>query len=199
MRPCAACAALALAFPLPAAAADIFAIDPAHTFATFSVDHLGVSTQRGRFDRTRGRATLDREARQGAIEVEIDSASVSTGNTQLDALLRSEEFFDSARHPAIGFRSSRVEFERGQPVRVEGELTLLGVTRPVALAIGRFACTRKPFVVLQRCGADATASIRRSEFGLKGYASFVGDEVAIAIQVEAILQEPPPAAGPPGG
>jgi len=196
----AACAALAIACCAPVAfAAETFAIDPAHTFASFAVDHLGIATQHGRFDRSRGRATLDREARSGTIEVEIDSASVSTGNAQLDALLRSEEFFDSARHPAIRFRADRVEFERGEPARVEGELTLAGVTRPVTLAIGRFACTRRPFVVLLRCGADASASIRRSEFGLKGYASFVGDEVGIAIQVEAILQEPPPAAGPGAG
>ena len=196
----AACAGLAAALVASGAlAAETYVIDPAHTFASFSVDHLGIATQRGRFDRSRGRATLDREARTGTIEVEIDSASVSTGNAQLDTLLRSEEFFDSARHPAIRFRANQVEFDGGQPRAVAGELTLLGVTRPVMLAIGRFGCTRKPFVVVQRCGADASASIRRSEFGLKGYASFVGDEVGIAIQVEAILQEPPPAAGPGAG
>jgi len=181
-----------------ALAAETYVIDPAHTFASFSVDHLGIATQRGRFDRSRGRATLDREARAGTIDIEIDSASVSTGNAQLDALLRSDEFFDSVRQPAIRFHAEQIEFDAAQPRAVAGELTLLGVTRPVTLAIGRFGCTRKPFVVVQRCGADASASIRRSQFGLKGYASFVGDEVGIAIQVEAILQEPPPPAGPGG-
>jgi polyisoprenoid-binding protein YceI len=194
----AACAALGTALVASSAlAAETYVIDPAHTFASFSVDHLGIATQRGRFDRSRGRAALDREARTGTIEVEIDSASVSTGNAPLDALLRSDEFFDSARHPAIRFHADQVEFDRGQPRAVAGELTLLGVTRPVRLAIERFGCTRKPFGVVERCGADASALIRRSEFGLKGYAAFVGDEVRIAIQVEAILQEPPAAA--PGG
>jgi polyisoprenoid-binding protein YceI len=196
----AACAALATALAAPnALAAETYVIDPAHTFASFSVDHLGIATQRGRFDRSRGRAVLDREARTGTIEIEIDSASVSTGNAQLDALLRSDEFFDSARQPAIRFHADQVEFDGGQPRAAAGELTLLGVTRPVTLAIGRFGCTRKPFIVVQRCGADATATMRRSEFGLKAYASFVGDEVGISIQVEAILQEPPPAAGPGAG
>jgi polyisoprenoid-binding protein YceI len=200
MRRRTACAALATALAASnALGAEVYVIDPAHTFASFSVDHLGIATQRGRFDRSRGRATLDREARAGTIDIEIDSASVSTGNAQLDSLLKSDEFFDSARHPAIRFRADRIEFDGGQPRAVAGELTLLGVTRPVALAIGRFGCTRRPFIVVQRCGADATATIRRSEFGLKAYASFVGDEVGISIQVEAILQEAPPAAGSGAG
>jgi polyisoprenoid-binding protein YceI len=195
----AALAVFTLGAALPAPAAEEYVIDPAHTFATWEVDHLGIASQRGRFDRSRGKATLDRDARAGTIEIEIDAASVSTGNPALDRLLASEEFFDAARNPVIAFRAQRVEFEGGNPGRVEGELTLAGVSRPLALAIGRFACTRKPFVVVQRCGADATATLRRSQFGLSRYASFVGDEVRISVQVEAILQEKAPPAGASGG
>jgi polyisoprenoid-binding protein YceI len=192
-------ALLALGAALPAPAAEEYVIDPAHTFATWEVDHLGIATQRGRFDRSRGKATLDRDARAGTIEVEIDAGSASTGNPALDKLLASDEFFDASRNPVIAFRAQHIEFAGGDPARVEGELTLAGVSRPLTLAIARFACTRKPFVVVQRCGADATATLRRSHFGMSRYASFVGDEVRISVQVEAILQEQPPPAGATGG
>lgn len=175
-------------------------IDPAHTFATFSVRHLDIATQRGRFDRTSGRAALDAQAGTGSVAIEIDAASVSTGNPRLDETLRGEDFFDTERHPRIAFRSTRVEFDGDKPARIEGELTLLGVTRPVALRIERFACTRKPFLVRTTCGADATASLSRSAFGMKSYAAFIGDEVRLDIQVEAVKQEPAAQVpGPTGG
>lgn len=175
-----------------------FVVDPSHTFASFRVAHLDISTQRGRFDRTRGNIMLDRDAASGSIDIEIDAAAVSTGNPKLDAALRGEDFFDVERHPRIAFRSTRVEFERGEPARIEGELTLLGVTRPVALKVERFACTLKPFLVRTTCGADVSGLISRSAFGMKSFAAFVGDEVRLDIQVEAVRQEKaaePPATG----
>jgi polyisoprenoid-binding protein YceI len=191
---------LALAAGLPAHAADEFVIDPSHTFATFSVRHLDIATQRGRFDRSAGRVALDAQAGAGSVSIEIDAASVSTGNARLDATLRGEDFFDTERHPQIAFRSTRVELEQGAPARIEGELTLLGVTRPVTLRVERFACTRKPFLVRTTCGADATATLSRSAFGMKSYAAFIGDEVRLDIQAEAVKQEPAvEPAGPPGG
>jgi len=180
------------------AAPETYVVDPSHTFPSFRVAHLDISTQRGRFDRTRGNITLDRDAASGSIAIEIDAAAVSTGNPRLDAALRGEDFFDVERHPRIAFRSTRVQFERGEPARIEGELTLLGVTRPVALQVERFACTLKPFLVRTTCGADVSGLISRSAFGMKSYAAFVGDEVRLEIQVEAIKEEKPaepPSAG----
>jgi polyisoprenoid-binding protein YceI len=186
----AACAVLA-AHAQP----ESYVVDPAHTFASFGVDHLGIATQRGRFDRSRGRIVLDRESGQGLVEIEIDAASISTGNPKIDALLRSEDFFDVERHPHIAYRATRLAFEAGQLARVDGELTLLGVTRPVAIAIARTACTVKPFLVRTTCGADGAARFSRADFGMKGLAAFIGDEVRIDVQVEAVRQEP---AAPPG-
>lgn len=180
--------ALLLAAP-PGFAADAYVIDPGHTFPGFEVSHLGIATQRGRFDKTTGRITLDVHARTGAIEIEIDATSISTGNPVLDRALRGEEFFDIARHPRIRFQSARVEFEGERPVRAEGELTMVGVTQPVTLQLQHFGCTRKPFFVRTTCGADVAASVSRAAFGMKGYAGFVGDEVRLVIQVEAVKQE----------
>jgi len=189
---------VALAFPalafqalaLPAlAATEDFVVEPAHTFASFAVDHLGVSTQRGRFERTAGRIVIDREAGTGSIEITIDAASVSTGNAALDAVLRSGEFFDVARHPEVRFRARAIAFEDGVPRRATGELTLAGVTHPLDLNIVRFGCTRLPFLVRLTCGADVAAGLSRSAFGLSALKAFVGDEVRLEIQVEAIRQE----------
>ncbi len=188
-RAAAAGAALAAAASF-AQAPEVYMLDPAHSFPAFEVAHLGIATQRGRFDRTRGRVTLDRAAHAGTIDIETDAASVSTGNAKLDAVLRSDEFFDVERHPKIVFRAEKLEFREEVPVRAEGSLTLLGVTRPVTLEVRQFACTRKPFLVRTTCGADVEARLSRAAFGMASYASFVGDEVRIVIQVEAVRQEP---------
>lgn len=178
----------AIAFAAPAAAED-FVVEAAHTFPGFAVDHLGVSTQRGRFDRTTGRIVLDRDAGTGSIEIAIEAASVNTGNAALDAVLRSEEFFDVARHPTVVFRAHAIDLVAGVPRRAVGELTMNGVTRSVELSIVRFGCTRLPFLVRLTCGADVVASLKRSAFGMSALQAFVGDEVRLEIQVEAVRQE----------
>ncbi len=189
-----ACAALpALAAP------EEFVVDPGHTFPTFAVAHLGISTQKGRFDRTSGRIVIDRDAGTGSIDIAIDARSASTGNAALDAVVRGEDFLDAAAHPAITFRSRSILFEEGVPRRATGELTMAGATRSVELRVVRFGCTRLPFLVRLTCGADVAASVKRSDFGLKAFSGLVGDEVAIEVQVEAVRQEPPPQPQPSGG
>jgi polyisoprenoid-binding protein YceI len=197
MRPAIALLAM-LAFPAPAAQED-FLIDPAHTYPSFEVGHLGISTQRGRFNSTKGRIVLDRAAGTGTIEIVIDSSAVSTGNALLDAVLRSEDFFDVERFPAMTFRSSSIAFEGGVPKRASGVFTMVGVTRPIEVSVARFACTRLPFFVQLTCGADVVASLKRSEFGITAFSLFVGDEVKLLIQVEAVLQESAAQPQPAGG
>jgi polyisoprenoid-binding protein YceI len=190
--------ALAAALPPAHGAPENFTIDPAHTMPHFEVSHLGISTQRGRFERTRGHIALDREAGAGSILIEIDAASATTGSPMLDATLRGEDFFDVEHFPRLVFKAERLAFDSGSPVRAEGELILLGVTRPVTLQIRHFACTRKPLLVRTTCGADIVAAISRSAFGMKSYAAWIGDEVRLLIQVEAVRQEPIPEPPLPG-
>jgi polyisoprenoid-binding protein YceI len=185
--------------PVALAATETYTIDPAHTMPGFEVSHLGISTQRGRFERTAGTIALDREAGSGAVAIEIDAASVTTGTSKLDVTVRGEDFLDAANHPHITFHAERFKFEKDVPVSAEGELTLLGVTKPVTLSITHFACTRKPFLVRTTCGADASATISRSAFGMSRFASFLGDDVRIVIQVEAVKEEAAAAPTSSGG
>lgn len=200
MKPFRAAAAALLALaPAAFAATEEFNIDPAHTYPGFAVRHLGISTQRGRFDKTQGKIMVDREASRGSVEIAIDTTSISTGSPQLDRVLRGEDFFDVEKHPRMTFKSRSVEFERGVLRSAQGDLTLLGVTKPVTLNIEHFACTKLPFLVRTTCGADMSTSLSRSAFGMSRYAAFIGDEVRITIQIEAVRVEPPPPPDPAGG
>jgi polyisoprenoid-binding protein YceI len=181
-------AALALcpALALPAAAADTYTIDPGHTYPGFEINHLGFSTLRGTFDSTRGSVTLDPAARSGSIEISIDTASIDTGHARRDEHLKTDEFFNVARFPTMTYKATRLTFDGDKLTGADGELTLLGVTRPVSLALTSFHCGPHPMNKKQVCGANATATIKRSEFGMKAYVPAVGDEVKISIGVEAV-------------
>src|SRR5574337_220051 len=111
-------------------AAEGFTVDPRHTYATFEVNHMGLSTQRGRFNTAKGRITLDRAEKKGSMEIELDAKTVNTGLEELQKHLRSEDFFNVEKFPAITFKSDKMEFEGDKPKTVQGELTLLGVTKP---------------------------------------------------------------------
>ncbi|MBL0141559.1 MAG: polyisoprenoid-binding protein [Betaproteobacteria bacterium] len=193
-------AVLLAAMAMPAwSAPEDFVVDPGHTYPSFEVSHLGISTLRGRFEHTTGSIALDRDAGTGSIDVTIDVSALSTGNKLLDAMLKGEDFFSAEHFPAMTYRSRSIVFEAGVPKRTTGDFTLLGVKRPVVLDIVRFGCTRLPFFVRLTCGADVVATVNRSDFGMTAYSSFVGDEVKIAIQIEAVKQEPAAEPAPAGG
>lgn len=165
--------------------AEDYTVDPRHTFPGFEVNHMGLSTQRGRFNVTSGKITLDSAAKTGAVLIEIDAGSVNTGLNELEKHLKGEDFFNVEKHPKITFRSGRVEFEGEKPKAVHGELTLLGVTKPVTLSISSFNCRIHPMNKKYVCGADASATIKRSEFGMVYAIPAVSDEVKLFIQIEA--------------
>ena len=196
-RLCLLLAAPLLAAALPAQAApEEFNIDPGHTFPTFEVKHLNVATQRGRFNRSSGRVTLDLAAGSGTVDISIASASVDTGNDELDKLLRGKYYFNADEYPQITYRSTSMSYADGKPALIKGELTFLGQTRPVDLKVAYFGCSRLPFLG-QRCGADLTARFLRSEFGMTAMQGFVGDEVSLLIQAEAVKGSAPPAESKP--
>jgi len=168
------------------AAAD-YAIDPAHTYAAFEIDHLGFSTQRGLFSRTSGNVQFDPEARSGNIDIRIDAASLNTGFELRDEVLRGDSWFNVQSFPDILFRGQRFVFDEDKPVAVEGTLVMLGEARPMRLEITRFKCGLNLAIRKRGCGADAQGALRRSEFGLSNGLPFIGDEVRLRIQVEAYL------------
>lgn len=159
--------------------------DPTHTYAYFEVGHLGYSVQRGRFEQVSGKIRLDGAAQQGALDIVINAASVSTGFAKRDEQLRGEEFFNVTRFPTLTFRATDMKFVGERPISAKGVLTILGVGKPVELKISQFFCAPHPMTKKEMCGAEANVSVKRSEFGMNRYLPGIGDEVKIAVQIEA--------------
>jgi polyisoprenoid-binding protein YceI len=180
-----ALAAASLGSALPAAAAlESYTADPAHTFPNFEISHGGDFTlTRGFFQKTTGKITLDREAKTGSIEIVVDTASMTTGHQARDNIVRAN-WFKTDQFPQMIYRSKNLKFTADVPTAADGELTLAGVTRPVSLAIASFKCRPHPVNKKPQCGADGSARIKRSDFGLNAQSS-VGDDVHILFQIEA--------------
>lgn len=175
-----------------AAAPQDFVMDPAHTYVTFEVSHLGVSTQRGRLGNAAGTAVLDVMQGTGQMMITLDARSLSTGSELMEKLLRGSSWFAVEQYPAITFSATSISFVAQKPSRIDGVLTLRGVSRPTSLTVTHYACTRLPFGVRLTCGMDAQGVIKRSDFGMDSLLAFVGDEVKLLIQAEAVRQEPAP-------
>lgn len=174
-----------LALPETAPTETLYVIDPGHTFPHFEVTHLGWSTHRGRFNKTSGWILLDRAARRGKLELVIDTDSLDTGDPALEQRLRDSDFFDANNHPTIVFRSDRFRFEGEALVGVDGELTIRGVTRPVALTVSSFRCGPIPIIRREACAANAEARVNRADFGISLYPSMIGTDIRLLIQIEA--------------
>jgi len=172
-----------------AAAPETFVIDMPHSSSNFEAGHLGINWVRGRFNKTAGKITLDRAAQKGSIEAQIDVASVDTGYARRDELLRTENYFNAAQYPTITFRSSNLRFNGDALAGAEGELTMLGVTRPMTLDITSFKCITHPVNKREVCGALATGRIQRSEFGMTKVSNSISEEIRIYLNIEAIKSE----------
>lgn len=171
-----------------------WSIDQSHSEVGFSVRHLMIATVRGRFDSVTGSATFDPEnIESGAIEVEIDAASVNTRESTRDGHLRSADFFDVENYPTIRFESRLVEHSRGNRYRIDGMLTIRNVTRPVTLEAEFTDAIADPFGGT-RVGVTAGAEIDRTEFGLTYNQALetggvlVGEKVKITIEAELVTE-----------
>lgn len=170
------------------AAPQTYVVDPTHTFPRFSYDHMGMSKQILRFNKTSGSVVLDKDAKQGSVDVTIDMTSIDTGFGLFDQHIQGEDFLDTAQYPTATFKSTNVVFEDDKPVSIEGDLTIKDVTKPVTLTVTSFFNGPHPMLEKDAIGANATAVIQRSEFNAGKYAPGVGDEVTLDIALEAILQ-----------
>lgn len=186
MKPTHVFAVLALGVSVSVQAADSYTIDSRHTFPVFEVNHLGFSTQRGRFNKSAGKISLDTAAKSGSVELTIDSASIDMGIDKWDEHMKSPDFFNSAKHPTITFKSNKIKFDGDNIVGADGDFTLLGVTKPISLVLSGFRCGEHPMLKKIVCGVDATTTIKRSDFGMKYGIPAIGDEVKLLVPVEAI-------------
>jgi polyisoprenoid-binding protein YceI len=189
--------AVALAPALALAAPTSWEIDPAHSQAAFTVKHLVITSVRGEFAKTVGTVSVDdQDLAHSKVEATIDAATVDTRNPDRDAHLKSADFFDVAQFPNITFHSTRVEAAGPSQLRVTGDLTIRGVTKPVVLEVtespevkGMAGETRRAF--------SASTKINRQDYGLKWSKTVeagpvVADEVAISLEIEAVKSKASP-------
>ena len=184
-------APIALAVSTTAQAAPVvYDLDPAHTYPSFEADHMGISVWRGKFNRTRGTVTLDREAGSGRVEVTVDIGSIDFGLDEMNDHAKQPDLFDAVKFPEATYTGTLTAFVDGAPTRADGELTLHGVTKPVALAIRSFRCIEHPLHKRELCGADVAVTLDRAEFGIDAGKDYgFGMDVPLRIQVEANVRE----------
>lgn len=166
-------------------------IDPAHTYPSFEVDHLGgLSTWRGKFNSTSGTVTVDKEAGTGNLEVKIDTSSIDFGHDKMNTHTKSPDMLDVEKFPTATYTGKLTGFKNGAPTEVDGTLELHGVSKPVKLKINQFLCKQHPMTKKDVCGADASGTFNRDDFGV-GYGKQMGfkQDVVLRIQVEAAKTE----------
>ena len=177
-------------------AAQAWDIDPSHSSANFKVRHLMVSHVRGELGPVAGAVWIDdQDITRSRIDVSIDARKIATRDEKRDEHLRSADFLDVANHPTVTFKSTRVERAGADDLRVAGDLTIRGTTRPVTLTVESLApAVTDPWGNTKR-GATAHAKIHRKDWGLQWNVGLeaggvlVGEEVAIEIEVELLKRK----------
>lgn len=167
--------------------AQVYNIDSSHTYPSFEADHMGLSIWRGKFTKTTGKIVLDRQSSTGgSVEILIDASTVDFGHAKMNEKARGDEMFNVAKFPSVRFKSTALKFEGERLVAVDGEMTLLGITKPLALNVTHFKCLMHPLHKREVCGADAHGRFDRSDFGMNIGLPRFSPEIKLAIQVEGI-------------
>lgn len=177
----------------PQVAVTTWNIDPAHSVAEFKVKHMMISNVKGHFTNLQGTVSLDEaDITRSEVEASIDAASINTREPQRDAHLKSPDFFHVEKFPTLAFKSARVSRVGEGELKVAGDLTIHGVTRPVVFDVeGPTAPAKDPWGNT-RLGLSATTKINRKDFGLTYNAALetggilVGDEVTITLDVQFV-------------
>ncbi len=170
-------------------------IDPGHTSVDFAVRHLGISTVRGHFTRLSGIIEATDDGALTSVEVTIDPASIDTREEKRDDHLRSPDFLDAARHPALTFRSTTITPKENGRYDVKGTLTIRGTSQPVHFEVEVTKPIKDPWGNL-RAAATGEGKLDRKEWGLTWNLPLefgglvVGEEVRFRIEVEAVAKTP---------
>jgi len=170
------------------AAVENYTLDPKHTYPNFTINHLGYSKMHGRFESTSGKMTLDRDTMTGSVEVTIDAASIDTGFGKRNDHLRSPDFLNAGEFATITYKADNVKLGKDGTGDVQGKLTIAGVTKDVTLHVDHMHCAVHPFDPAKKkfvCGFNATATIMRSDFGVKYGLPAISDEMQLEFEIEA--------------
>ncbi|CAO3452302.1 YceI family protein [Azospirillum sp.] len=172
----------------PAFAAPVsYKIDPAHTAVAFIVNHIGFSNVIGRFNTVGGDISFDKDAvEKSTVNVTIDSTSIDTNHAKRDEHLRSPDFFNAKEFPKLTFKSTKIEKTGDKTGKLHGDLTMLGVTKPVVLDITFNKDGVSPASKLETAGFSARGTVKRTDFGMKYGAPAVGDDIQLLIEIEAV-------------
>ena len=165
-----------------------YVIDPNHTFPAFEADHMGgLSFWRGKINSTSGEIILDKKNKTGSVNVIMEMVSIDFGHDEMNKRAKGDDMFDIEKFPQASYEGKLINFQDGAPTKVEGELTLHGITKNVDLEIKAFKCRLHPFKLRQVCGADLRGNIMRDDFGIK-YGKMLGFKMGVALRigVEAI-------------
>jgi polyisoprenoid-binding protein YceI len=165
-----------------------YKVDPAHTYPSFEADHFGgLSVWRGKFTSSSGTIVMDQAAKTGTVDITINVGSIDYGMAKMNEHAKSPEIFDVAKFPTATYKGKLVKFVGNAPTEVEGTFTLHGVSKPLTLKIVQFKCMVNPMSKKETCGADARATLNRSDYGVSyGAAYGFKQEVILQIQVEGI-------------
>lgn len=172
----------------PAFAAPVsYKIDPAHTAVAFIVNHIGFSNVIGRFNTVGGDISFDKDAvEKSTVNVTIDAASIDTNHAKRDEHLRSPDFFNAKEFPKLTFKSTKIEKTGDKTGKLHGDLTMLGVTKPVVLDVTFNKDGVSPASKLETAGFSARGTVKRTDFGMKYGAPAVGDDIQLLIEIEAV-------------
>lgn len=166
-----------------------YVTDPMHTCITFAVKHFATSTVRARFGKVHGTVDLDLAGHAGHADIDIDTASISSGIAEFDQHLKSDAFLDVAKYPAAHFTGSEFRWQGDRLTAVAGALTLHGQTHPVVLECHNFNRYDSPIHNAPVAGGDFDTTIQRSQWGITwGIDLGVPDSVHLIIAIEAVLQ-----------
>ncbi len=161
-----------------------YVLDPKHTFPSFAADHMGgLSVWRGKFTDTSGKVVYDKDAKSGSIEVTVNMNSVDFGLAKLDEHAKSPEIFDAAKFPTATFSGQFTQFNGATPTEATGTLTLHGVSKPLTLKINSFMCKPNPMTKKEVCGADASATFNRRDFGIT-YGDAYGFKMWVKLEIQ---------------
>ena len=179
---------LAAGFLTPAAAAETYRLDPAHTAVIFRVKHLGVAYVYGRFNGPSGTFVFDESSpAKSSIEIQVDAKNVDTAVEKRDNQLKSPDFFNAAEHPVIKFKSASVKKTGKDTYDISGDLTLLGKTRPITVKARQTGEGKDPWGNY-RLGFETSFTVKRSDFGMDFMMGVAGDDVLLTVSVEGIRQ-----------
>jgi polyisoprenoid-binding protein YceI len=187
------CASLVLILSSSVALAEKYTLDAAHTSVNFTVPHLVVSKVKGRFDKFDGTFDFDEKTQKlENVAVEIQADSVNTNEKDRDKHLRSKDFFDVEKFKTLTFKSKKTDYEGNKPSKLEGDLTIHGVTKPVVFELDYNGAVTDPWGN-RRVSFEAKTKINRKDFGLTWNKALeaggfvVGDDVKIEIEGEAMV------------